>query len=161
VVGAVSGATLAVELPEHLLPPLIGAALVTTGLVVLITSRIAPRPRWGILALFGGAAAFDKALSGGGYGPLMMGGQLIGGIDAKAAVVITSVAEVFICIVGLTTYTLDGWLVVTSLVTPMVLGAMVAAPVSASLVKIAPEKLLRRSVGVLTIALGAATLGTV
>jgi uncharacterized membrane protein YfcA len=49
-------------------------------------------------------AAFNKGLSGGGYGPLVTAGQVVSGLPPKHAVAISSVAESFTCVVGLAAY---------------------------------------------------------
>ena len=48
----------------------------------------------------GRVSAFNKALSGGGYGPLVAGGQMAIGIKSKNAVGITDLAEAPICLSG-------------------------------------------------------------
>jgi uncharacterized membrane protein YfcA len=104
-------------------------------------------------------AAFNKGISGGGYGPLVTGGQILSGVGSKNAIGITSLAEGLTCFVGVITYlaftnhTVD-WQLAPSLV----LGAILSVPLAAYAVKIIPALRLRLIVGLATLILGALTL---
>jgi len=49
-------------------------------------------------------SAFNKGMSGGGFGPVVTGGQILSGQDHKASIGVTTFAEAPICIVGFFTY---------------------------------------------------------
>ena len=49
-------------------------------------------------------ASLNKGLSGGGYGPLVCGGQLLAGMNEKEAIGITSLAEGLVCVVDVTIF---------------------------------------------------------
>ena len=53
-------------------------------------------------------AALNKGISGGGYGPLVMGGQILSGVNAKNAVGITAFAEAVTCFIGFILYLVMG-----------------------------------------------------
>jgi len=52
---------------------------------------------WWKHVLVGTLAAFNKALSGGGFGPVTSTGGIIGGLTARVSIATTTLAEVFIC----------------------------------------------------------------
>ena len=49
-------------------------------------------------------SAFNKGLTGGGFGPVVTSGQIISGQNNKGAVGVTTLAEVPICAVGFLAY---------------------------------------------------------
>jgi len=104
-------------------------------------------------------AAFNKGLSGGGYGPLVIGGQILAGVDGKGAIGITSLAEGLVCIVGVLAYTLTGnGAVDWELAPSLILGAVLSVPLAALTVRKAPVQKLRWAIGIAVTALGLFTL---
>jgi hypothetical protein len=75
VVGSGFAVFLAVRISKFWLTILIATIVLCVGLVILATARRRFRYRPGHIVVLGGIAAFNKALSGGGYGPLVTGGQ--------------------------------------------------------------------------------------
>ena len=62
------------------------------------------------MLLVGLVSAFNKGLSGGGFGPVVAGGLVIVGQEAKAAIATTTAAEVPVCIAGFLTYAIGATL---------------------------------------------------
>ena len=106
-------------------------------------------------------AAFNKGLSGGGYGPLVTSGQVVSGLPSKHAIAITSVAESFTCVVGLAAYLALGRQINWGLTIPLVTGALLSVPIATLTVRRLPETGLRLIVGLVTLALGALSLTAV
>ena len=103
-------------------------------------------------------AAFNKGLSGGGYGPLVTSGQILSGVKGKSAIAITSMAESFTCFVGVLTYLIMGTEIDWSIAPPLLIGAFAGVPISALLVrKINPAK-FTLIIGIATTLLGCLTL---
>ncbi|MFH1749076.1 MAG: sulfite exporter TauE/SafE family protein [Planctomycetota bacterium] len=158
VVGTIAAVTLALRVPKFWLTAIIAIIILSVGIIILATVRKRlPYRRRHILAI-GAVAAFNKALSGGGYGPLVTSGQVVSGISAKHAVAITSLAESLTCFVGLTAYMLVRGQFAWSLAVPMTLGALMSVPMATLCVRQIPENFIRASVGVTTCALGILTL---
>ncbi len=110
------------------------------------------------LMVLGTIAAFNKGVSGGGYGPLMTGGQLTAGIKEKEAVAITSLCECFTCFVGLLLFfILDGKISLYYAI-PLCLGSMVSVIPAAKTIRILPKGVLKKSIGWATLCLGILTL---
>ncbi|NCA69489.1 MAG: sulfite exporter TauE/SafE family protein [Sphingobacteriia bacterium] len=153
-VGAIAAVLVAIKISATWFGILITGIVLTMGVVTVATARrrIRYRPS-GILAI-GLVAAFNKGVSGGGYGPLVTSGQVVSGVPAKHAVAITSVAESFTCAVGLLAYVVLKGGIDWSLTLPLAAGALLSVPIATATVKRLPESWLRLSVGVLTLALG-------
>jgi len=158
IVGTVVAVAVALALPKHLVKLYIGVMIVCIGVFILIGNRFMGSFSWIKIIVLGTIAAFNKGISGGGYGPLVTGGQVIVGVPGKKAIGITSLAEGLVCLVGLVLYvSFHGWFD-WSLALPLTLGAMVSVPAATWTVKLLPERALRRSIGYATLFLGGLTL---
>jgi len=111
----------------------------------------------GLLAL-GTIAAFNKGVSGGGYGPLLTGGQLMSGVKEKEAIVITSLCECFTCFTGLVVFFILGGRLNLFYAVPLCLGSMLSVVPAAKTIRILPEGLLKKTIGWATLLLGMMTL---
>lgn len=157
--GAISAAFVAVKIPRVWLNLIIAIIIVSVGIVILTTMRHKFRYRTSHIILVGGVAAFNKGLSGGGYGPLVTAGQVVSGVAPKSAVAITSLAESVTCAIGLAAYmALQRGQVDFSLAVPLLLGAILSVPMATLTVRHIPERLMRAGVGVTTCLLGVVTL---
>lgn len=103
-------------------------------------------------------AAFNKGISGGGYGPLVMGGQMLSGVAAKNAVGITAFAEAITCLIGFVVYIILGKSIDWQLVGLLLISALPAVPLAAFTVKNADSARLKKLVGILITILGLFTL---
>jgi len=158
VVGAVAAVVFAFRLPTFWLKAAIAIIILSVGVLSLATIRRQFRYRSGHIIAIGVVAAFNKGLSGGGYGPLVTAGQVVSGVAAKGAVAITSLAEALTCIVGLAAYLLLGGTLDLALAVPLMLGAILSVPMATLTVRRLPEGFMRGSVGVFTCLLGIFTL---
>jgi uncharacterized membrane protein YfcA len=96
-------------------------------------------------------------MSGGGYGPVVTGGQILSGVDVKETIGITSLAEGLTCVVGVTVYAFQSGTIWT--LTPyLACGAVLSVPLTALTVRRINARLLRWSIGLLTLGLGTWTL---
>ncbi len=110
------------------------------------------------LLLVGSIAAFNKGISGGGYGPMTVSGQILSDIPPRAAVAITGFVEGLICIVGfLLHFVITGITNVFLLVT-ITIGAALAAPLSAFTTAKLEQYHVRSLVAVSTLIVGLLTL---
>ncbi len=110
---------------------------------------------WKKVVGLGLVAAVNKGLSGGGYGPLVCGGQILSGVDAKCAIGGTSLAEGLVCSVGVVTYVLTGGGAVDwGLAPALSVGALLSVPLAALTVKRVSLPRMRWAVGSAVTALG-------
>ena len=149
---------LGLRLPAICVNVYVGVLVLAIGVFTIVMSRRTCRFSWRRIAALGLVASFNKGLSGGGYGPLVTGGQMLSGVNSKHAIAITSLAEGLICLVGFSLYYLIGGGVQMLLVPYLLIGALLSVPLSAvSLKRLNAEK-LRFAVGSLAAVLGAVTL---
>jgi len=113
---------------------------------------------WAKLYIIGIVSAFNKGMSGGGYGPLVTGGQIVIGVDPKAAVGITDLAEAPICITGVFIWLLMGKALNWDLAIPLCIGAGVAPFLGAYITKIMKIRKFRKTLGIVVLILGVAAL---
>lgn len=158
VAGVSVGVLLALNLSTDALNGGVGIIILLSGLFVLLNSRrhIAYR-RWKMVAV-ATVASFNKALSGGGYGPLVTSGQVLSGVSGRASVGITSFAEAFTCLLAVTLFLLQGEHINLVLFVPMVAGALLSVPFSVFVISITKEHLLKTIIGVVTMTMGALTV---
>jgi uncharacterized protein len=159
--GAIAAAVLAVRISKETLTLFIAAIIMAMGIVILCTLKRPFRYRPSGIVAIGAVAAFNKGLSGGGYGPLVTAGQVVSGLPSKHAIAITSVAESFTCVIGLAAYLVLGRRIDWGLTVPLVAGALLSVPVATLTVRRLPETGMRLIVGVVTVALGALAFSAV
>jgi uncharacterized membrane protein YfcA len=160
VVGTVAAVIIAVSIPKVVLQTWIGALVLAVGILILVTiaRRAIVKFSWAKVLGLGTLASFNKGMSGGGYGPLVCGGQLLSGIESKNAVAITSLAEGLTCAVGVAVFLVAREIFPWRLALPLALGALCSVPLSALAVKKVKAKPLTVTIGFLTTALGIFTL---
>lgn len=158
VVGVIIAVFVAISLPAIAVKIYIGVLVLAIGIIILINHRREFAFSWRRIAGIGFLASFNKGISGGGYGPLVTGGQILSGINSKSAVGIASLAEGITSAVGIVFYLLNGAPIPWELAPSLVIGAVISVPLSAVAVRWMPTKRLTVLIGVTSIILGAYTL---
>ena len=158
VVGVTVGVAISLNVPKDVLRVVIGCIILVSGMFVVLLARRAVEYRnWKMLSL-SAVASFNKAVSGGGYGPLVTSGQILSGIRGKAAVGITSFAEAFTCLLAVGLFLGRGGYLNLAILVPMVTGALASVPFAVFAIHKAQEDHLKILIGILTMAMGAAIL---
>ncbi len=157
VVGTVAAVLLAVNLPEQVLRIYVAALVLAIGVVILVTIKVHLAFSWPRIIGLGMLAAFNKGISGGGYGPLVTGGQVLSGVPVRETVGITAVAEAFTCAVGIAAYAFQPQ-AVWSLAPWLAGGALLSVPLTGITVRALRPQWLRAGIGVITVVLGLATV---
>ncbi len=158
VVGASAAVFLALKISKLLLGTIIGSIVTLMGIIILITFRQTFRFKVGHIVALGAIAAFNKGLSGGGYGPLVTGGQVVSGVSPKQAVGITSIAEAATCLVAIIVYFASGQKMEISLVLPLLLGGLMSVPFSVLTIRRLTAIKVRLAIGLGTLLLGLLSL---
>lgn len=159
IVGTVAAVFVAVNIPKFWLKLYIGVLVFAMGIVVLICLNKDFKFSWGKITSLGLIASFNKGMSGGGYGPVVTGGQILSGVEGKSAVGITSLAEGLTCLVGVITYSLVMKNPLDWKFAPfIIIGAVLSVPLSAKSVKKISTRKLKLAIAMLTIILGAFTI---
>jgi uncharacterized membrane protein YfcA len=180
IVATIVAAILAINVPKVVLKTYIGILVVGMGIILL--SKVKFRFSWRKIVGVGILSAFNKGLTGGGFGPVVTSGQVISGQRHKGAIGVTTLAEVPICTVAFFTYVIarvikeiegpilgvpfrDFFQKIFSenifqweLVLALLLGAVTVAPFGAFTTKKMRTDKLRIVLGVLVIVLGIWTL---
>lgn len=158
VIGTVLAVAIALNLPPAALKTYIGVMLLSIGVFILVGKDIFGAYSQKKIVGLGMLAAFNKGISGGGYGPLVTGGQVILGVPEKQAVGITSLTEGLVCAVGLTLYCVFNGFPALGLALPLTLGGLLSVPLAAWTVKVLPARMIRHSISYATIFLGSLSL---
>jgi uncharacterized membrane protein YfcA len=152
--GGLGGPWLARQVSEPVVRVYMGLMILSLGCWLMVGWR-GYRFSWMRLVALGVVASVNKALTGGGYGPLLAGGQMVAGLNPKAAVAITNLAEAVVSLTALIGY---AWWFAASwrweLVLAVTGGAALAAPLGARAVRLVGTELLRTVVGAATVCLG-------
>ena len=161
VIGTIAAVFIAVKLPAAALKLFIGFVVVAMGVFILATFNRAPRFTWRKITALGTIASFNKGMSGGGYGPLVMGGQILSGVGVKNAIGITSFAEGITCFAGIILYFFLKSEVDWTLAPWLMAGAVLSIPFAAHTVKKVSERKIKVAIAIVMLVLGLLTLGKV
>lgn len=160
VIGAVISATLAVTLPDWFMLTYIGLMMLIVGIVVRF--KVSFSGGWWKLYLASGLGGFNKAISGGGYGPIVTSVQIMTGSEVKSSVGITQFSEATISSIAFLMYVVLSDIYQVTLVMQaaliMVVTGALAAPVGALFVRKLDDRRARRVVGTCSVLLGLVTL---
>jgi len=159
IVGTVGAVFLALNIPKFWLKIYIGCLVLSMGVIMIVCLNREFRFSWKKITALGIIASFNKGMSGGGYGPVVTGGQILSGVEGKSAVGITSLAEGLTCLVGVITYLLVARNPIDWRLAPIIIvGAVCSVPLSAVSVKRISSRHLKTAIAVITIVLGVSTL---
>lgn len=158
VVGTFIAVNIAARVPLRTTKIIIALMVICMGAFIALPKMRKPRFTWRKIIVVGTFASFNKAISGGGYGPLLMGGQILSGIGIKNAVGIAALSKAVTCLAGIIFYfiyninarwTLGPWLA---------LGGIFAIPLAAYTLRASQEHRAREIAAVFIILLGCFTL---
>ncbi|MCE7742406.1 MAG: sulfite exporter TauE/SafE family protein [Candidatus Heimdallarchaeota archaeon] len=156
IVGGIVAAFVGINIPDTAVKTYIGVLVIVVGLIVLV--RLKWKFSWWKISAIGLVAAFNKGLSGGGYGPLVSSGQIIVDRDPRQAVASTSLSEAIVCVASLAIYlSVDNVAISIGywyLLIPLLIGSLLSVPFAVLTVKYLPIKKLQPAIGVITILLG-------
>jgi len=145
------GVFAAVNLPELWVKTYIGILVIVMSTLCL--SPIKYKFAWWKHYAIGALAAFNKALTGGGFGPVTSTGGIIGGLEAKVSIATTTFAEVCICSASFIVYLFFvgvDWTFALSLC----IGAFIGGIIGPYICSRVSHRGLRKSVGILGIVSG-------
>lgn len=159
VIGASSSVHIAKILPKQWTSLYISIMVIGMGALILVCFNKQFAYSWKKIVGLGLLASFNKGLTGGGYGPLVVSGQMLSGVEGKNAIGITSLAEGVTCALGVAIYFFTAKDLVDWRLAPIIItGALCSIPFSVKSVKIMPAKLLKGFIAAATIILGIVTL---
>ncbi len=157
IVATIFAALVAINIPKNILKTYIGILVLIMGTILLSGATF--KFSWKKIIGIGILSAFNKGISGGGFGPVVTSGQIISGRNGKSSIGVTTLAEAPICITGFLIYLftqgIQSWSFVLSLTVGSLIGALIGPFFTA---KFKSEKKLRLVLGVLVASLGIWTL---
>jgi len=158
IIGVILAVIVTLNMPVFIVETYIGLMIIGMGIVILLTINKSFKFSWRKLMMLGIFASFNKALSGGGYGPIITAGQILTGSESRHAVSISSLAKGLTNGIAVLTYLIIGektnWVLAPSLVA----GAIISVPLTACTVKKMKEKMLRFFIGIFILVLCVITL---
>ena len=147
-------------LPDLFLLLYIGLMMIIIGIIVLF--KINFGGSWNKLYAISVIAGFNKAISGGGYGPLVTSGQLMAGGEVRNSVGVTQFSESTISILAFLLYFVFNdfaqIMLTFQLAIIMVFSGMFSAPIGAMIARKLDESVARKVVAWLSISIGIITL---
>jgi uncharacterized membrane protein YfcA len=159
IVGTVTAVFVAFNIPKFWLKLSIGCLVLSMGILIIICLNKEFSFSWKKITSLGLIASFNKGISGGGYGPVVTGGQILSGVEGRSAVGITSLAEGLTCLVGVITYILVSKDAIDWKLAPIIItGAVFSVPLSAKSVKTISPRNLKLAIAMITIVLGVLTV---
>jgi uncharacterized membrane protein YfcA len=157
IIGVTLSIFFALSLPQRAVEVYIGIVVISMGILTLFRHKIHTSFSWKKLSLVGLLAAFNKTMTGGGYGPLATAGQIVSGVGSKESVAITALSESITSLLAVAAYLLGGVTFNSSLLISLTTGALLSVPVAAYLMKTITMKNHSRAIGIITILLGSFT----
>lgn len=157
VLATVIAAVTAVSIPKVALKTYIGVLVLAMGTILLLRTKF--EFSWKKILGIGILSAFNKGISGGGFGPVITSGQMISGRQSKSSIGSTTLAEAPICIAGFLAYLvkkgMPTWNLIFLLTAGAIVGALIGPYITA---KFESEKKLRIGLGVMVTILGIWTI---
>jgi hypothetical protein len=147
----------------------IGLMVLLMGILIFIYRRHHISFSFKKIIFLGGLAGFNKGISGGGFGPLTVSGQILSGREGKSAIASTAFSEGLICFVGvlatlatnlIASYYAGGppdigdW----GLAPYLIIGSVLSAPLAALITKKIETDWLTIIVATVTVLLGSFTI---
>ena len=163
-IGSASAVVVSSSLSNQAVRAYISVMVIVMGVLVFVFRNHRIRFSYPRIFAIGAVAAFNKGISGGGYGPLVVSGQILSGHGVRNAVGIACFTEGVICAIGFAVYLAlnggIGWLQGHwAFYVPVVVGAVLAAPLASWTTRMIVRTVdLRIVVAVLTCLLGSWTL---
>ena len=151
------GAFLTLHIPLIILKVYISLSVFWIGILIFTKKQFIFS--WKKIFLFGAIATFNKGFMGGGFGPILTGGQILSGQKEKSAIGCTTLAEGPVCLTGFFAYLVMNNIQgsILNFLIPMLIGSCLAAPFGAIITKKINHKMLRHTVSFLMILLGIGT----
>ncbi|MFW6287900.1 MAG: sulfite exporter TauE/SafE family protein [bacterium] len=159
ILGTIIASYVAFSINPHIIKFYISILLLAIGFTAYITSNKKYKFSWGRIFALGFLASFNKGISGGGYGPVITGGQMLSGNNSKSSIAITSLTEGFTCFIGIITFiSLKGFVFDIYLGLALLSGAVLSIPVAVNIISIIDEKIFKKYLSIVIIGLGLVNL---
>ena len=102
VITTIISVIIVVQIPKIFIEIYIGILIIFVGFILLLIKNF--KFSWKKLEIFSIISAFNKAISGGGFGPILTTGQIVSGREVKQAIGVTKAAKFLVSIAGFFTF---------------------------------------------------------
>jgi uncharacterized membrane protein YfcA len=157
VFGMFIGIFLVLSIPNFYIVIYIGLMIIAIGIIFLAKIRFTLSKK--NLYWIGAISAFNKAVSGGGFGPIVTLGQMTTGSEVKKAIAITTLSETLISVFGFVIYLIFIGHINLMLSFIIIVAGVLASPIGVVHTKKLKEETARIIIGIVIIVLGVITLG--
>ncbi len=151
------GVFLNVNLPKIITKTYVGLIVTLLGFLLLLGIKLRKTSKR--LVFISSIAGFNKGFMGGGFGPVVVSGQIVLNHDVRPSVSIGDIGEIPVCIVGLLAFAvldrlsfLPIYLIVT---VPALIASLIGPHIT---VRIGQKSYAEKVIGVITLILGLVTL---
>jgi uncharacterized membrane protein YfcA len=158
VIATIIGVVVAVKIPAFYVKSYIAILIIAVGLALIHENNFIFK--WWKIAILGILASFNKGISGGGFGPLVTGGQIISGNGSKQSISCTTASEVPICLIGFLTFILVNKCPDFKLLIPICIGAAIGGLFGPYFTKVSSDMVLKKIIGLIILAEGIVILMT-
>lgn len=148
-----------IKFPEIVIKTYVSILVLVMGLLGLLgfRKRTGKKYKPRRIALFAGLAGFNKGIGGGGYGPVMVLGEILSGIYEKTAAAISQTAEGIVSTVGAIAFfilMLEGVSIDLVLLPSIFTGTFFASIGAPYCVRVFPNKLWRSLIPAYALSIG-------
>jgi len=154
---AAVGAFSNLNLPKLIIKTYIGVIVIILGFLTVYGVKLKKSSKR--LVFISGIAGFNKGFMGGGFGPVVVSGQIILNHDVRPSIAIGDVAEIPVCIVGLivfATFTELSFSFIFLLVCiPAAIGSLIGPCLT---IKISQKNYAEKIIGIVMFILGSLTI---
>ncbi|MBD6955966.1 MAG: hypothetical protein C0180_06830 [Aciduliprofundum sp.] len=155
-ISVVAASIIGATLPSIIVRYYIGIMVTAVGILILINFRL--KFTWLKASIIGIISAFNKGLTGGGYGPIVTGGQTIIGVDGKSSVGITLSSVAIICLAGFITWAVVHPVPPMDMLLVTALSGISSPFIGARITKLSGSLRFKYIIGSIILILGLATL---
>ena len=151
----------AIKVDKTIIQTYVAILVLAMGIIAIIKLKYKSttyKPK--LLTFFSALAGFNKGVGAGGYGPVVMLGQIFSGIYEKTATAITSLAEGIVSVVGVAAFVLvpvisSQPIEIDFILLPSVFtGGFIAAMISPYMVRVLPNKIWKIVIPTYALAIG-------
>ncbi|MHA1683914.1 MAG: TSUP family transporter [Promethearchaeota archaeon] len=123
------------DIANFIIKMYIAFLVMSLGSIMILLKDKRVKFSFGKIVFIGGLAGFNKSISGGGFGPVVVTGQMMLGRGGKESIASTAISEAIISVTGIASFILTDLLIGGStidytLTIPLLLGACLIAPIA-------------------------------
>jgi len=153
---SVTAVLVAITIPAAILKIYIGLLIFIIGIILISNAGFVFS--WKKILVLALLSSFNKGISGGGFGPVITGGQIISGNGYKNSIGCTTFCEAQICFAAFVLYLIMKGIPDSYIVFPMIIGSVASTPFGPKMTsKINPEK-LKLITGIIILIMGVFTI---